>query len=269
MKILRLLLLVVVVAGIYWLNCELDHGIEPIRSNIQGVVKYTGDWPGTPAEVRMIAATKFPPADISDLIIGENIPVDAQSYSYSFYLKPGDYKLVGVAWREVGSTWDIVSICGVHFSGSDSLTPAEIILPTDTSTIRNVEVLVNRSEARKVSKAQITGMLHFEGTWPDSIADVRVIASAGRLVLFPATKLPKLLDLSFSAGIPVGIDSATYTISAFPATYYATAVIFFRAGQSLSTGDLIYSLKKGGLNTKQYKVPADSIVAGPDFHIKF
>ncbi len=249
------------------LSCSSDHGLEPIRSNVQGTITYSGEWPAPAAEVRLVTATKFPPSGVGDLIIGESIPLTGDSYDYNFYLKPGTYDLIGVAWREQNSIWDIISICGIYFSGDDSLAPGEIVIPSDTSQINNIDIFVNRAKARKVTNTKIKGSVKFEGAWPDSILEVRVIATT-KFKFSPLT-LPTLLDLSFSNSISAGVDSSEYTISAFPATYVATAVIFFKSGQSLSFDDILFSLNSGGLNTTTFTTIEDSTTVGPDFHIKF
>jgi len=248
-------------------SCFSDHGLEPIRSNIQGTITYSGEWPAPAAEVRLVTAAKFPPSGVDDLIVGESIPLSGDSYDYNFYLKPGSYDLIGVAWREQNSTWDIISICGIYFSGTDSLSPGEIVILTDTSQVSNINIVVDRSKARKVTNTKITGSIIFEGAWPDSVLEVLVIATT-KFKFFP-TILPTLLDLSFSNSISSGVDSSEYTINAFPTTYVATAVIFFKSGQSLSFDDIIYSLNVGGLNMTPITTIEDSTIAGPDFHIRF
>jgi len=249
------------------LSCNIDPGLEPIRSNIQGVITYSGEWPAPPAEVRLVAASKFPPSSIDELIIGESIPVTGDSYEYAFYLKPGNYDVIGVAYRAENSKWDIISICGLYFSGTDSLTPGEVVISSDTAQVANIDMFVNRSNAKKVTDSKIIGSIIFEGTPPDSVQEVRVIATT-KFSLFP-TVLPTLLDLSFSNSISLEQDTVEYTINAFPDVYVATGVIFFKSNQSLSEDDLYYSLSVGGLSFLQYEVKEDSVVVGPDFHIKF
>jgi len=260
-------ILIITIILLVLVSCFSDHGLEPIQSNIQGTITYKGDWPAPAAEVRLVTATKFPPSGVSDLIIGESIPLAGDSYDYNFYLKPGTYDLIGVAWREQNSTWDIISICGIYFSGTDSLAPGEIIIPTDTTQVNNINLFVDRSKARKVTNTKISGSVKFEGVWPDSVSEVRVIATT-KFNFFP-TVLPTLLDLSFSNSISSGIDSSDYIINAFPATYVATAVIFFKSGQSLSFNDIVYSLNAGGLSLTPFTTIEDSTTAGPDFHIRF
>lgn len=266
-KTIRLVLLAVLVCGFSIYNCDDDHGLEPIRSNIHGVITYSGDWPTPPAEVRLVAATAFPPSAISDLIIGEPVPLTGDSYEYFFYLKPGTYKLVGIAWRAENSTWDIMSICGLYFEGENKLSPGEIVIATDTSQVKNINIFVDRAKAKKITNTKITGKIKFEGAWPDSIIDVRVIAT-DHLTIIPLS-LPSLLDISFSDGIEVGADSVDYVIKAFPTTYVATGVIFFKSGQTLSENDLFYSLNIGGLSLTPYTIEEDSTIHGPDFSIKF
>ena len=259
--------LYIIVILLIFLSCNIDHGIEPILSHVQGVITYSGEWPAPAAEVRLVAATEFPPSGIDDLIIGESIPITGDCYNYKFYLKPNTYKIIGVAWREQDSVWDIISVCGLYFSGEDSLAPGEITIASDTSQVNDIDIFVNRSTAHQVTDSKINGSITFEGTRPDSISDAYVIATT-KFSLFP-TVLPSLLDISFSNSIPIHEDSVSYTINAFPGKYVATGVLFFKSGQSLSLDDILYSLSVNGLDFMQYEVQADSTVAGPDFQIKF
>jgi hypothetical protein len=113
------------------------------------------------------------------------------------------------------------------------------------------------------------GTIKFQGTWPDSIENAYVVASTRRLSLFPSLKLPTLLDLSFSGRIDPPTDSLQYSINAFSGTYYTTGVIFFRKNASLSSDDIFYSGRVGGLNFNVYQVLPDSATPGPAFQIKF
>jgi len=260
-KFFKFLSLFLLLTGLVLSNCNLNHGLEPIRSNIHGVISYSGQWPAPPEEVRLIAAKSFPPAGIEDLIIGEQIPLTGDSYEYNFYLKPGVYKLVGVAWREQNSIWDIISICGLYFSGTDSLSPGEITIDSDTDQIDNINISVNRSRAHRITNSKIIGSITFEGAWPDSILDLRVIATT-KFSIFPF-QLPTLLDISFSNSIGVGSECAQYVINAFPGDYVATGVVMFRENSSFSFESII------ALDMTRYQVIEDSTVAGPNFHIRF
>jgi hypothetical protein len=240
--------------------------IGPINSAITGTIQFTGEWPETAEEIRIVASTVFPPA-MEDMIVGEELPADAGLYSYRFDLRPDTYKIVGVVWRAEGTQFDLLSVCGVYFAGTDTLAPSTVVIPNDTSLIQDINIRVNRSKARVITDSRITGSITFTGEWPADITEMRVIATT-RFSLFPL-ELPSLFDLSFSGIMPTGVDSIHYVIKAFPATYVATGVIFFREGQTLSINDILYSAEVNGLDMSEYSVEKDSTVTGPDFEIEF
>jgi len=263
MKYLSLLIILLLI----FCYCHIDHGLEPIRSSINGVISYKGQWPATVTEIRLVAANKFPPSSINDLIIGDSLPLTGDRFEYAFYLDPGIYKVMGVAWREEGSIWDIASICGLYFSGTDSLSPGAVIIENERTIVDSINITVNRSSAHRITNTKIIGSIKFTGTWPDSLIDVRVIATT-KFSLIP-TILPTLLDISFGQSIPVGTDSTDYVINAYPGKYVATGVLFFKANTSLSVEDIFYSGSVGGLNLNQYDVIENATIQGPNFNIKF
>jgi hypothetical protein len=247
-----------------FIQCQIDHGLEPVRSGIQGKITFTGEWPVQPGEVRLVSATQFPPADINDLILGEPIPTNVSSYSYSFYLKPRNYKIVGAAWRELEAAWEFSSICGLYFEGSDSLMPGEIVIPSDTSIVRGINFSVDRSKIRRTDQSRIVGTIQFDGVWPASFTNAIVVASPRD----PISESISLLDLSYSSVIPRGAQSFEYTINAYPATYQAIGVLFFKGDQPLTVDDLYYSQNVGGLVIGEVTVAENETVSGPDFNIQ-
>ncbi|HDQ46173.1 MAG TPA: hypothetical protein ENN17_11875 [bacterium] len=258
---LRALLIPVVLAG---LTCHVDPGLEPVRSAIEGVITFTGDWPAPPAEVRIVSARKFPPSDISEVDIGEVIPADVSTHAYTYYLDPGTYPFIGVAWREKDSVWDLSSVCGVYFTGTDSLVPGRVVIGSRTEKVRDVNLSVDRSRARRNTHSRIAGTIDFVGAWPDSFSSAIVIA----LTRDPLTQSISLLDLNLSAPIPRDTDRTDYRIAAPAGTYRAVGVLFLKANGNLSIGDLYYSLNVGGLVVDIWEVPENQTAEGPDFTIQ-
>ncbi|NQT26968.1 hypothetical protein HQ585_16550 [candidate division KSB1 bacterium] len=245
---------------------DFDLQLSPITSAITGTIQFSGEWPETAEEIRIVASTAFPPS-LEEMIVGEELPADVELYNYRFDLRPDTYKIVGVVWRAAGTQFDLLSVCGVYFAGTDTLAPSEVVIPNDTSLIQDINIRVNRSKARVITDSRITGSITFDGDWPTDITDMRLIATT-RFSLFPL-ELPSLFDLSFSETMPVGVESIDYVIKAFPATYVATGVIFFREGQTLSINDILYSAEVNGLAIEDYTVERDSTVIGPNFEIEF
>jgi hypothetical protein len=260
----NILCAVLAIAILLLIHCDIDHGLEPVRSGIRGEITFTGEWPVQPGEVRLVSATRFPPADINDLILGEPIPTDGSSYSYAFYLEPGNYKILGAAWRELEGAWEFSSICGLYFDGPDSLMPGEIVIPSDTSVIQRINFSVDRSKIRRTAQSNIVGTIDFNGVWPASFTSAIVVASPRD----PMSEPISLLDLSYSSVIPSGTQSFEYTIHAYPATYQAVGVLFFKGDQPLTVDDLYYSQNVGGLVIGEVLVSENATVSGPDFNIQ-
>lgn len=237
-----------------------------LTSAIKGTINFTGSWPAETEEIRLITATTYPPA-IDELIIGEEISPDVASHKYVFYLEPDTYKLMGVAWRAKGTEWDPMSICGAYFSGEDSLTPADVIIPDKNSIVEDIHIVVNRSKARKITETYIQGNVQFSGTWPEQFTEARVVATT-RFQIYP-TELPTMLDLAFGPTIEVGSISVDYKIKAFPGIFAAIGVVFLNEQQTLTIDDILYSLDIGGLSIEPFELIENTTVDGPDFVVQF
>ncbi len=245
------------------LTCQMDHGLEPIRSGISGTIHYLGDWPKNTAEVRIVAATKFPPNGIDDLIIGDVLPIGGDSTEYNFYVDPGAYYL-GLVWREYDSAWGIQSIFGIYFMPGEPFTPGLISVPDASTIVTGKDIVADFAKARKVSDSQISGIVYFSGTWPKDIEEVRVIAS----LEFPPTSL---LDLSFSNGLPAYVDSASYYIPVAPGTYKAIGAVIKQIDKPWSVNNIVGLIfKENSLELLEVIVPdEDSKIAGINLHVIF
>jgi hypothetical protein len=244
--------------------CTVDKGIQPIRSAIKGEITFSGDWPKSPFEVRLAAATDYPPATFDELILGEPIPADVASYEYTFYLKPNRYKIVGVAWRAEGSTWTLSSICGLYFTETDSLLPGEVNIPSDRAFVENINITIDRSQARDASKQEITGKATFQGAWPDSFKNAVVVASIKDISLESIT----FYDLYFGNTFAKGTVTSDYHIYVTPGTYRALAVLFFHQDRPFSLDDLYYSQSVGGVVIEDLTVAENESKTGPDFDLQ-
>lgn len=237
-----------------------------ISSGVSGVITFTGEWPAKVAEVRMVTSKVFPP-EMSDIIFGDSIPPDKSEYFYQFALEPATYRFIGVAWRNEGAEWNFPSICSFYFSKEDSLAAAPITVENNT-IVKNINIKVDRSKARIVSKAKIIGSVKFIGEWPSEFTQARVIATTRFDI--STLDLPTLNDVTFSKAIPRGTTECDYEIPAFPGKFLATFVLFFKAEGKISVDNVLYSSDHGGLDmSTTYTVKVDSIVKGPDFTIEF
>jgi hypothetical protein len=256
--LLHLLLLV------FFQNCSVDKGSEPVRSAIKGTVAFTGEWPVPPVEVVLLAAEDYPPVTFNDMILGEPIPHNVATYEYAFYLKPARYKIVGVAWRAEDSAWNMSSICGTYFSETDSLMPGEVVIPSEGTIVNDINITVDRSQARDAGGQEITGNVTFEGAWPNSFKNAVVVASKKDLSLESIT----FFDLYFGNAFARGTVASEYYINVIPGTYRALAVLFFQQDFPFSIEDLYYSQSVGGVVIEEITVAENETKNGPDFNLQ-
>jgi len=242
-------------------------GSHTISSGVSGTITFTGEWPETAAEVKLVTAKVFPP-EMSEIIYGASIPVDASTYDYEFDLEPGEYKLLGVAWRNEGADWNVPSICNFYYAKGNYLAPASITVNDNNHVVSGIDINVDRTIARVVSDAKITGKVTFNGTWPEKFNEARVIATTK--FDLSTLELPSTSDLTFSKRIENGTSSFDYEIPAYPGKFLATFVVFFEDGKQLSEENVFYSNDHGGLDmATTYNVELGESVKGPDFTIEF
>ncbi|MDZ7334034.1 MAG: hypothetical protein ONB33_04715 [candidate division KSB1 bacterium] len=243
-KQFSLIIIFTALLALWVAGCSLDHGLEPIRSGIQGTIKYIGKWPQNTAEVRIVAATKFPPTDINDLIIGDILPIGGDSTIYTFYLAPGDY-YVGLVWRERNAAWGIQSIFGIYTEPGNAFAPASIHVPDDRTIVTGKDIIADFAYARKATNSSISGTIKFLGQWPAGSENCMVIAT---------TKFPPatLLDLAFSGLQPANVDSLNYFIPASPGLYRAVGVVIKKVNQPWALENVV------GLLLKDIVVATDS-----------
>ncbi len=207
-------------------DCEIDKGLGPLTSGISGTITFRGAWPANTEQVLVVASTDFPPQGISQLDLGEPLPLGVDSAQYTIFLPPGLYRAVAVVWKEKGHEWNVNNIIGVYFTGNDSLSPGQVQVSPGTM-VKGVNMGVDFKRARPHFESAISGTLHIHGAWPAAAQNLFVVASLSPLSL---TKLLSLLDLYISGSLPIGGTEVPYTISAPPDTYWFLAAILLERG---------------------------------------
>ena len=91
----KLILVLMVFAGVM-LQCDIDQGLEPTQSGIEGMVYFENVWPAATDEVVVVAATMFPPTAIEDIVMSEPLPLFTDSARYVIYANPKTFAAVGV-----------------------------------------------------------------------------------------------------------------------------------------------------------------------------
>ena len=203
----------VILTALFFFSCKIDTGLEPTHSGFRGTVHFINDWPEQTDQVIVVAATKFPPTTITDIILGDPLPLGVDSATFTIYNPPAKFAAVGVVWKEKGQPWDVTNIIGIYFPTDNKFSPGVVEIKDRNTLVDSIDIVADLSKARLKVESTIEGKLRINGQWPDDVTSVLVIASES----FPPAGL---LDVTFGQPIPANFDSTqSYTLSVQPGKY--------------------------------------------------
>jgi hypothetical protein len=203
------------------LACNIDHGLEPIRSKIGGRVVFTGDQnPDLTDEVRVAVIKQFPPRDIkellfSDIILRNRDRLPVAPRPWEIYLAPGSYEIVAVVWKANNESWNISDIIGIYggaFLGDQLIPPfpfKPIVIPESGGVIDTLTLVANLNRVNR--DATVEGTITFKGPWPSNTGVVAI----GAFIDVPRQGdvfdyLLKNAALDYS--VPIHVDRAEFRL---------------------------------------------------------
>ncbi len=211
--------------------CDTDPGLEPTQSGFKGKITFKKQWPENTDQVLVVAATKFPPSNISEIVLGDPLPLGIDSTEYIIYTPPADFAAVGVVWKEKDQPWDVTNIIGIYFPGADQFNPGSVTIPDKKTIIDQINITADLSKARRAVNSAIKGKIRAYGAWPKGAATVLLAASTS----FPPDSL---LNITFSSPITAGFDSTTYAMSLQPGKYKMIGALVMVEGEPIGFSSL-------------------------------
>ncbi len=201
--------------------CEIDHGLEPIRSKIGGWVSFSGEKnPDLTDEVRVATIRQFPPKEINELLFSEiilrnedRLPVEPRPWE--IYVSPGSYEIVAVIWKANNQSWNISDVIGIYggtIVGDQVIPPfpfKPIVIPESGAVIDTINIETNLNKVNR--DASIEGKISFEGTWPSNTGVVAI----GAFLEVPAQGniLDYLLkNVALDYSVPTRVAQAEYRL---------------------------------------------------------
>lgn len=261
-----IVLLMAALTGLLALNCDSDPGLEPIRSGISGKIKFVGAWPENTDEIMVIASLKFPPTQISDLIMSESMPLFVDSLNYTLWAPTHQYGAVGLVWKEKGQPWNVTNIIGMYFPSGNQFAPGPVSVKNRGQMVENIDMVANFAYAKRFVRSKMTGTIHYKGNWPAGSKAALVVASPNSIL-----SLKSLLELHFTAPLPVGVESSTYELSV-PAGKYktiGTLIISDAEPIGLNSVKALYIDPATGFPGQITVATDSSIVTGVDMTVNF
>jgi len=237
----------------FFFSCQLDPGLEPTRSGFRGTIHFINEWPEETDQVMVVGAFKFPPTDISDIILGEPLPLFVDSTNYIFYTNPGTFAAVGVVWKEKDQPWDVTNIIGIYFPTENHFTPGTVEIKSRNHMADSIDIVADLSKAKRKVESTIEGNIRVIGDWPQDATSILMAASTS---LIPNG----LLDIQFGFPIPAGFDSTTYVLPIQPGTYRLVGTLLIQENAPIGIESVcgVYYKHPGDFLPGIVKVPTDT-----------
>jgi len=180
--------------------CNFDTGLGLLESKIRGKIYFLGTEfrPANVEEVRVVAASNFPPQGFGDVFFSEAIPFDRDSAAYEMPLPRNTYPAIAVLWKPRGEDWSFTSLLGFYgFRPPLSAQLLPVHLTAERPVADNINIFALWSFAQ--FDAHVEGEITFAGAWP---ADTDVV------LLGAFTAVPDLKNIVNSLVFLGGIDFA-------------------------------------------------------------
>jgi hypothetical protein len=240
------------------LSCTIDPGLEPTRSGFRGKIYFDNPWPEQTDQVVVVAATKFPPTSITEIVMSEPLPLFVDSTDYVIYTPPDNFAAVGLVWKEKNQPWDVTNVIGYYFPTENHWSPGSIEIKTRNSMVDSIILHADPAKAKRKVDSTIEGMLRVKGQWPTGAQSVLV---AG-LTALPSAR-SSLLDIVFSTPVSAKFDSAHYSMSIQPGTYQLVTALVIEENAAIGPQSI-----KGIYKKKSTDLFSPLSVASDTSHIK-
>lgn len=133
-------------------GCYEGHGLEPEppEGEIRGKVEFTGEWPDSTKEVRIVVLKEYPYGiDNSDLMnfvvnnivkYSNPVPENSLFYNYRLQVPPGEYGWVLVAWfPDIPSYFLEVKELGAYYNDPEQEYPSSVSVNAG-ETVKGIDI---------------------------------------------------------------------------------------------------------------------------------
>ncbi len=261
-------------AILFNLSCNYDHGVDPVLSRIRGEVIFNN----TPApehvrEVAFVAVKKLPPDNLlTDVVFSDPLPInidptrlEPDTVRFDIVADLGHYDAAGVLWRRKGEPWDIANILGLY-TLPGQLTPQTIELTGEEPVADSVNINANWDLAKR--DAIIEGDLTFEDDWPPNTE----IVAVAFFPIIPRTQFDYILYLK---GLDINIKKFAktfhYRTAVTSGEYKFIALFWFGKGGSLASIRAVgfYSCPTDPELPRPVAVAPGATLSKIDFNVRF
>jgi len=136
-------------------GCEIDHGLGPLGSRIQGRLIFLNPEmkPEQVESVRVIAVVRWDPDNLSlsDVVFtNRSINLSREIPEYDLPAPPATYELVAAVWKEKGRAWNYLNILGFYGFDPRDFTVGEtrVELTQNQPVVQGIDILCDWSSIK-------------------------------------------------------------------------------------------------------------------------
>lgn len=163
-------------AGILWMGCSSDHGLEPQPGRLIVDVFFRGTPPASTQGIYLIVAPQFPPHAINELFHSSNsLPINRDSVRTVIDLPYGHYDAISLWWYSNATESNLADVLALPLV-QDSM---GVFQPMDfnlsaSNPIDSVQLYASWDKVNR--DASLEGTIYFNGPFPKSTLATAVAA---------------------------------------------------------------------------------------------
>lgn len=211
------------VLPVFLLSCQIDHGLEEIKTRITGRVIFidSHNRPPYADQARVVAVYQFPPAGFGDVLSSNTLPAGRDTSAFEILAQKGTYAALGVLWRRVGEGWNFSNLLGLY-TAPNELAPRPVTVSDENPVADSIDIYATWVLALR--DARIEGDITFVGAWPK---DTQILGLAA-FPIVPNLNNPRdLLQLrAIDVSIPLFVDRYHYRLALARGTYKFIALFW-------------------------------------------
>ncbi len=231
MKRYYLALIFILILTVFWLACEIDHGLYPQSYKIKGkVIFLRGTPPVNTDRIEVFAIKEFPPKDPQNfLYLGQSGALDftkGNEIDYEIQVSPTKYDALALLWKEKGFNISLTGVIGIYTTADQYPLPVAVEVSKTNPIVDGVDIY---SDWNKVTKdASISGAITYEGTWPKDTSLLLLVIYKQK----PEDDMTLLFFENIDYTQPLFVDTSSYRLLVSRGNY--NYIVLFWVGKNVS-----------------------------------
>lgn len=192
-----IIFIIIGLIAIYWLSCDVDHGLAPLPGKLRATVHFRNEPPADTEGIYLTVAPVFPPQAINMMYQSPNsLPIDQDSVVHEIDLPYGHYEAVSLWWYSKNTESNLADILAIPLDPYNGLLPLQFDI-TKENPVFEINLYANWNKMKR--DASIEGTIHFNREFPRNTY-VTAIAAFSLIPQSSLEYLTQMRAIDFSIG---------------------------------------------------------------------